>query len=388
MGKRNTTRTATAAALSATLALGMVPSSALAEVREEAVQFAHDLKENGEGGTDASPSNGEASQEVPSQGAPSSGDAPSSSGDTVLDLGEEDTAEERPSNMDENASGKAPSSMEPEEETPLSPEASEPLGAELEASDPAPQTTDYTVEHGDLVVSSSRSVSTEFYEDGLLVVKGGVLEKNLKLEDYLPNGIYWSAVKSIIIEGDVSSPNGDFSRIFDSLTEVETISGLDHLTEAVDCSQMFIYMDFLVSVDLENLDASKVTSTYDMLYGCESLAEVDLSNWNTSSLQDTSYMFYGCESLAEVDLSNWDTSSLQDTSHMFQNCSALEHVSLKGWKAPKLVTMESMFERCESLTDLVWFEFGWGVLSRIWAVFSTIARFPISPSLKAWTPRT
>ena len=114
MGKRNTTRTATAAALSATLALGMVPSSALAEVREEAVQFAHDLKENGEGGTDASPSNGEASQEVPSQGAPSSGDAPSSSGDTVLDLGEEDTAEERPSNMDENASGKAPSSMEPE----------------------------------------------------------------------------------------------------------------------------------------------------------------------------------------------------------------------------------------------------------------------------------
>ena len=356
MGKRNTTRTATAAALSATLALGMVPSSALAEVREEAVQFAHDLKENGEGGTDASPSNGEASQEVPSQGAPSSGDAPSSSGDTVLDLGEEDTAEERPSNMDENASGKAPSSMEPEEETPLSPEASEPLGAELEASDPAPQTTDYTVEHGDLVVSSSRSVSTEFYEDGLLVVKGGVLEKNLKLEDYLPNGIYWSAVKSIIIEGDVSSPNGDFSRIFDSLTEVETISGLDHLTEAVDCSQMFIYMDFLVSVDLENLDASKVTSTYDMLYGCESLAEVDLSNWNTSSLQDTSYMFYGCESLAEVDLSNWDTSSLQDTSHMFQNCSALEHVSLKGWKAPKLVTMESMFERCESLTDLVWFD--------------------------------
>ena len=69
-------------------------------------------------------------------------------------------------------------------------------------------------------------------------------------------------------------------------------------------------MQYVISIDFSNFNASSVIYMSYMFRGCNSLESLDLSNFDTSSVITMSYMLYGCNLLESLDLSNFDTSSV------------------------------------------------------------------------------
>ena len=71
------------------------------------------------------------------------------------------------------------------------------------------------------------------------------------------------------------------------------------------------------SFDAKNWDISNVTNMSDMFRGCAYLTSVDVSNWNTSNVTNMSKIFNGCTDLTSVDVSNLNTSNVTDMTYMF-----------------------------------------------------------------------
>ena len=95
-----------------------------------------------------------------------------------------------------------------------------------------------------------------------------------------------------------------------------------------DLWNMFSGCQDIVSIDLSNLDTSKVKGMSNMFSGCSSLQSLDLSNLDTSKVEDMSNMFNGCSSLQSLDLSNLDTSKVTQMYNMFSGCSSLQSLNL------------------------------------------------------------
>ena len=71
------------------------------------------------------------------------------------------------------------------------------------------------------------------------------------------------------------------------------------------------------SLDMKNWDISNVTNMSNMFGGCAYLTSVDVSNWDTSNVTNMSKIFNGCTNLTSVDVSNWDTSNVTNMTYMF-----------------------------------------------------------------------
>ena len=125
-----------------------------------------------------------------------------------------------------------------------------------------------------------------------------------------------------------------------------------HFAQPVD--DLFIFfsymydnnMEYLLSVDLSNFDASSVTDMQNMLDSCFSLESIDLSVLNLNSLKYAADMFYNCTSLKSVDLSNLNMPNLELINSMFYDCISLKVANLSGVNAPKLRNMGYIFFVC------------------------------------------
>ena len=105
------------------------------------------------------------------------------------------------------------------------------------------------------------------------------------------------------------------------------------------------------SIDLSNLDTSKVTDMSDMFSGC-GLTSLDLSSFNTSNVTDMSYMFNLCSELNDLNISRFNTSNVTRMDGMFCRCSSLSTLDLKNFDTSKVTYMTEMFYGCSGLTDL------------------------------------
>ena len=95
----------------------------------------------------------------------------------------------------------------------------------------------------------------------------------------------------------------------------------------------------LQSLDVRNLDTSKMTSMGDMFSSCSSLTSLDLSNFDTSKVWNMYGMFYNCARLTSLDLSSFDTSQVTNMGWMFQNCSRLTSLTLDpNWASNNSIT--------------------------------------------------
>lgn len=93
---------------------------------------------------------------------------------------------------------------------------------------------------------------------------------------------------------------------------------------------MFSSINRLFSLDLDNLDTSKVTDMRHMFTCCLSLSELNLNGWDTGCVTSMDGMFTCCESLTTLDLSGWNTSNVADMGSMFYSCSSLKTITMKG----------------------------------------------------------
>ena len=152
-----------------------------------------------------------------------------------------------------------------------------------------------------------------------------------------------------------SSMRGWFSGMF-SLESVD-LTNLD-TSKVTDMSSMFDGCSSLASLDLSSLDTSKVTDMSSMFRGCSRLASLDLSSLDTSKVTDMTSMFDGCSSLASLDLSSFDTSNVTKMGFsgwddgMFYGCSSLTTLDLSSFDTSKVTDMSSMFEGCSGLVTI------------------------------------
>lgn len=133
---------------------------------------------------------------------------------------------------------------------------------------------------------------------------------------------------------------------------VRAKNSTDPVIASADCSAMFWNKSKLTTIDLSNLDTSRVTDMNGMFSNCYKLTSLDVSNFDTSSVTDMSYMFDNCSSLTSLDLPNFDTSGVTDMSWMFINCSRLTSLDVTSFDTSGVRNMNWMFYNCHSLTSL------------------------------------
>ena len=87
---------------------------------------------------------------------------------------------------------------------------------------------------------------------------------------------------------------------FGSLTEMETITGLEYLNTAnvMNMSNMFCNCLKLTSLDVTHFNTAKVTNMYSMFYNCSSLTTIYASSkFVTPQVSQSFNMFYNCKKL-------------------------------------------------------------------------------------------
>ena len=153
--------------------------------------------------------------------------------------------------------------------------------------------------------------------------------------------------------------NLDTSKVTRMNSMFEDVSSLTSLnlsnfdtSKVTNMRGMFYDMFKLTSLNLSNFNTSNVTDMREMFFGTRSLASLNLSNFNTSNVTDMREMFFGTRSLASLNLSNFDTSNVTDMSFMFSVMSSLTSLNLSNFDTSKVINMECMFYGVSSLTSL------------------------------------
>jgi surface protein len=125
----------------------------------------------------------------------------------------------------------------------------------------------------------------------------------------------------------------------------------------------------LTSIDLSNLDTSKVTSMSGIFSGCSNLTSLDLSNFNTNNVEEMDRMFAGCESLVSLNLSIFNTGQVNNMAFMFCNCSKLTNLNISNFNTSKVTYMSYMFDNCSNLIELDLSNFDTNKVTTMYAMF-------------------
>ena len=100
------------------------------------------------------------------------------------------------------------------------------------------------------------------------------------------------------------------------------------------------FKSHIITIDLENLDVSEVTTTAKMFKGYTALTRIYLFNMNTATLLSMNGMFMNCISLNSIDLSNLHPTQVIDMGYMFAGCSSLESLSFYNFNTWSATNME------------------------------------------------
>ena len=119
-----------------------------------------------------------------------------------------------------------------------------------------------------------------------------------------------------------------------------------------DMNSMFRNMSSLTSLNLSNLDTSKVTNMGGMFLGVSNLATINLSNFDTSKVINMSFMFFGMSKLTTLNLSNFNTSKVIYMNRMFSDVSNLTTINLSNFDTSKVIDMGFMFYDMSNLATI------------------------------------
>lgn len=108
----------------------------------------------------------------------------------------------------------------------------------------------------------------------------------------------------------------------------------------------------LKSLDLSNINTSRVRNMSKLFSKCKQLQELNLSNFDTSNVINMSDMFNGCESLQKLNISSFNTPNLKSMTGMFSECKSLRSIDLTNFKTPLLESITGLFDECESLQNI------------------------------------
>ena len=117
-------------------------------------------------------------------------------------------------------------------------------------------------------------------------------------------------------------------------------------------ANLFYCFSGLTSIDVSNLDTSKMTSMYQMFNCCSGLTSLDVSSFDTSNVNYFDRVFNNCSSLTSLNLSNFNTSNVVSMGWAFEACFGLTSLDISSFNTSKVMSFSGMFSRCSGLTSL------------------------------------
>ena len=123
------------------------------------------------------------------------------------------------------------------------------------------------------------------------------------------------------------------SQMFYGCSNLKEIKGLNNFitNNVTNMKSMFNKCNNLISIDLSNFKTDKVIEMSYMFYECSNLKEIKgLNNLITNNVINMKCMFYECKSLISIDLSNFKADKVSDMSFMFAGCSNFKVLNLNN----------------------------------------------------------
>lgn len=165
--------------------------------------------------------------------------------------------------------------------------------------------------------------------------------------------VYKSLATIDISELDTSKVT-NFNDAFKGLTALTNLNVGDlKLDSVTNMAGMFYNCTNLTKIDGKFRPAPNVTQINGMFRDCKKLQSVDLSEFETSNaLTKTNQMFQNCNALAYIDLSKLNTSNVTDMNNMFYNCNSLTSIDVSNFDTSKVTNISYMFYNCNALTSI------------------------------------
>ncbi|MBQ9011237.1 MAG: BspA family leucine-rich repeat surface protein [Bacilli bacterium] len=177
------------------------------------------------------------------------------------------------------------------------------------------------------------------------------------------NKLYIGGNGGVIANENSSSLFKDFKNV----TSID-VTNLD-TTKVTSMASMFRDCTSLTSLDLSGYDTSNVTTMNGMFNTCENLESLDLNSFDTSKVTSMDSMFEKCYSLTGLDLSSFNTSNVTNMTEMFRECKSLTAIDLSNFNTSKVTTIRLMFNACNKLTSLDLSSFDTSNVTEMYGVF-------------------
>ena len=164
---------------------------------------------------------------------------------------------------------------------------------------------------------------------------------------------YGCSAEYIDLNGIDASKITDMAHMFNSCKNLKYINLINfNAPNVIDIKGMFKNCVNLKHVNFNNFNAPKINNMRSMFSGCTNLESLDLRSFDTSKVVSTSFMFSGCTKLKYVDLSSFVTSNVTDMSAMFSECTSFESLDLRNFDTSNVTDMSNMFGGCRNLKYL------------------------------------
>lgn len=124
-------------------------------------------------------------------------------------------------------------------------------------------------------------------------------------------------------------------------------------TDVVSFESMFFGCTSLVNINMSAFTNTKPSSLYGMFRNCEKMTEIDLTMMDWSNVEDIDYCFNGCAALVNIIWpSNFTADNINSLRNTFCNCSSLTSIDLNHWNVQKVIFVDSLFQGCTSLSEV------------------------------------
>ena len=185
--------------------------------------------------------------------------------------------------------------------------------------------------------SSTQTLTFKEYAGETLPSNSVVVKDKMKVATIIKN-LGNGTIKHIVFDKSFSTytPTTLYG-FFESLTELETITGLEYLNTAkvTDMGFMFSNCLKLTSLDVTHFNTANVTNMNSMFFQCKALTSLDVTHFNTAKVTNMYSMFAYCVTLTTIYASSkFVTTHVSNSFSMFYNCKKLKGEEV-GWTRDK-----------------------------------------------------
>jgi len=166
-------------------------------------------------------------------------------------------------------------------------------------------------------------------------------------------GMFIGSLASAINMSGIDTSNAEnISFIFQGAKKVTSLNLANlNVTKVRSMLQPFFNMSSLTHLDLSNWNLASLTTLNSFLRYTSSLESVNLTGFKTDHITNMSQMFMG-SGVKTLDLSSFNTSNVTDMSLMFRGTPRLTAINLSSFNTSSVTNMKEMFSGASRITDL------------------------------------